>query len=97
MNALPYQGPPVGASGKPQHSILRPRASLCSSVDLLPPSARRVSHLSRGDGWHALADIEVFVFVVEAELEAMEQERIEVHCRGHKPDGTLRRRLIGLI
>ena len=44
-----------------------------------------------------MADIEVFVFAVEAELEAMERERIGVHRRGRKPDLTLRRRLIGLI
>ncbi len=44
-----------------------------------------------------MADIEVFVFAVEAELEAMDRERIGVHRRGRKPDLTLRRRLIGLI
>jgi hypothetical protein len=51
----------------------------------------------RGDGWDALADIEVFVFAVEAELEAMDRERVGVHRRGRKPDLALRRRLIGLI
>ena len=71
--------------------------SLRSSVDLPPPSARHVSRPSRGDGWNTLADIEVFVFAVEAELEAMDRERVGVHCRGRKPDLTLRRRLIGLI
>jgi hypothetical protein len=44
-----------------------------------------------------LADIEVFIFAVEAELEAMDRERIGVHRRGRKPDLSLRRRLIGLI
>jgi hypothetical protein len=49
-----------------------------------------------------LADIEVFVFAVfvfavEAELEAMDRERVGVPRRGCKPDFTLRRRLIGLI
>ena len=48
------------------------RASLSNPADLLPPSARPVPRPSRGDGWNALADIEVFVFAVEAELEAME-------------------------
>src|SRR3954462_2486230 len=73
------------------------RTSLRSNVDLPPPSARRVPRPSRGDGWNALADIEVFVFAVEAELEAMDHERIGVHCRGRKPDLALRRRLIGPI
>ena len=44
-----------------------------------------------------MADIEVFVFAVEAELEAMDRERVSVHRRGRKPDLALRRRLIGLI
>jgi transposase len=44
-----------------------------------------------------LADSEVFVFAVEAELEAMDRERLGVHRRGRKPDPALRRRLIGLI
>ncbi len=73
------------------------RTSLCSNVDLPPPSARHVPRPSRGDGWNALADIEVFVLAVEAELEAMDRERVGVHRRGRKPDVTLRRRLIGLI
>src|SRR4051812_22389031 len=72
-----------------------PRTSTPSPADL--PSARRLPRSRRGDGWDALADIEVFVFAVEAELEAMERERIGVHRRGRKPDLTLRRRLIGLI
>src|SRR4028118_127048 len=66
-------------------------------VDLPPPSARRVPRPSRGDGWNTLADIEVFIFAVEAELEAMDRERVGVHRRGRKPDLALRRRLIGLI
>ncbi|WP_336488130.1 hypothetical protein [Methylobacterium nigriterrae] len=61
------------------------------------PSARRVPGSCRGDGWDALADIRVFVFAVEAELEALERERVGVHRRGRKPDLALRRRLIGLI
>jgi transposase len=73
------------------------RASRPNTADLLPPSARPVPRPSRGDGWKALANIEVFVFTVEAELEAMDRERIGVHCRGRKPDLALRRRLIGLI
>src|SRR3954463_591305 len=72
-----------------------PRTSTLSPADL--PSARRLPRSRRGDGWDALADIEVFVFAVEAELEAMERERVGVHRRGRKPDLTLRRRLIGLI
>ena len=47
-------------------------ASLLSPADLPPPSTRRVPRPSRGDGWNTLADIEVFVFAVEAELEAMD-------------------------
>jgi hypothetical protein len=73
------------------------RTSLRSSVDLPPLSARHVPRPSRGDGWNTLADIEVFVFAVEAELEAMDRERVGVHRRGRKPDLALRRRLIGLI
>jgi transposase len=68
-----------------------------SRVDVPPPSARPVPRPSRGDGWNVLADIEVFIFAVEAELQAMDRERIGVHRRGRKPDLTLRRRLIGLI
>jgi hypothetical protein len=66
------------------------------TTDLPPPSARRVPRSRRGDGWDALADIEVFVFAVEAELETMDRERVGVHRRGRKPDLTLRR-LIGLM
>src|SRR5918994_2180528 len=73
------------------------RASTLSTADLPPPSARRVPRSRRGDGWDALADIEVFVFAVVAELESMERERVGVHRRGRKPDLALRRRLIGLI
>src|SRR3954452_8962410 len=72
-----------------------PRTSTLSPADL--PSARRLPRSRRGDGWDALADIRVFVFAVEAELEAMERERVGVHRRGRKPDLALRRRLIGLI
>jgi transposase len=71
--------------------------TLLSPADLLPPSACRVPRPSRGDGWNVLADIEVFIFAVEAELEAMDRERVGVHRRGRKPDLHLRRRLIGLI
>jgi transposase len=66
-------------------------------ADRLLPSARPVPRPSRGDGCNALADIEVFVFAVKAELGAMDRERIGVHRRGRKPDLALRRRLIGLI
>src|SRR3954451_4254838 len=73
------------------------RASRPNASDLLPPSARRVPRSRRGDGWNTLADIEAFVFAVEAELEAMDRERIGVHRRGCKPDLALRRRMIGVI
>ena len=72
-------------------------ASLLNSADLPPPSDRAVPRPSRGDGWNVLADVEVFIFAVEAELETMDRERIGVHRRGRKPDLSLRRRLIGLI
>jgi transposase len=72
-------------------------ASIFRPADLPSPSARPVPRPSRGDGWNILADIEVFIFAVEAELEAMDRERIGVHRRGRKPDLSLRRRLIGLI
>src|SRR3712207_8708556 len=68
-----------------------------STADPPPPSARRVPRPNRGDGWNTLADIEVFIFAVEAELEAMDRERVGVQRRGRKPDLALRRRLIGLI
>jgi hypothetical protein len=74
-----------------------PHTDTASTADLLPPSARRLPRSYRGAGWDVLADIEVFVFAVEAELEAMDQERVGVHRRGRKPDLALRRRLIGLI
>src|ERR671928_1283312 len=70
---------------------------LLGRADVPPPSARPVPCPCRGDGWNVLADIEVFIFAVEAELEAMDRERIGVHRRGRKPDFTLRRRLIELI
>ena len=72
-----------------------PRTSTPGTADLLPPSARRVPRSRRGDGRDALADLEVFVFAVEAELEAMERERVGVHRR--EPDLAPRRRPIGLI
>jgi hypothetical protein len=72
-------------------------ASIFSPADLPSPSARPVPRPSRGDGWNILADIEVFIFAVEAELEAMDRERIGVHRRGRKPDLSLRWRLFGLI
>jgi transposase len=72
-------------------------ASIVSPADLPSPSARPVPRPSRGDGWNTLADVEVFIFAVEAELEAMDRERIGVHRRGRKPDLSLRRRLIGLV
>ena len=68
-----------------------------SPVDLPPALARRVPRSGRGDGWNILADVEVFVFTVEDELETMDREQVGVHRRGRKPDLTLRRRLIGLI
>jgi transposase len=74
-----------------------PLTSLVTPVALPSPSARDVPCPNRGDGWNALADVEVFVFAVEAELEAMERERVGVHRRGRKPDLVLRRRVIGLI
>ena len=74
-----------------------PRANAPSAADLVRPPTRRVPRCRRGDGWDALADIEVFVFAVEAELDAMDRERVGVHRRVRKPDPALRRRLIGLI
>ena len=72
-------------------------ADILSPADLPLPSARPVPRPSRGDGWNILADIEVFIFAVEAELEAMDRERVGVHRRGCKPNLALRRRVIGLI
>ena len=57
-------------------------ASILSPVNLPLPSARPVPRPSRSDGWNVLADIEVFIFAVEAELEAMDRERVGVHRRG---------------
>jgi transposase len=71
--------------------------SILSPADLASPSTRPVPRPSRGDGWNALADVEVFIFAVEAELKAMDRERIGVHRRGCKPSLALRRRIIGLI
>ena len=85
------------ASAHPHHIGPMSHADILSPVDLAPPSARPVPHPNRGDGWNILADVEVFIFAVEAELEAMDRERVGVHRRGRKPDLSLRRRLIGLI
>src|SRR4051794_24097046 len=41
-----------------------PRTSTPSPADLPSPSARHLPRVRRGDGWDALADIEVFVFAV---------------------------------
>jgi hypothetical protein len=70
--------------------------SILCPADRPPPSARRVPHPGRGDGWNTLADLEVLVSAVEAELGAMGRERVGVHRRGRKPDLGLRRRPIGL-
>jgi hypothetical protein len=70
------------APAEPHHVGPMSRTSLRSNTDLPPPSDRRVPHPNRGDSWNALADIEVFVFAVEAELEAMDRERVGVHRRG---------------
>jgi hypothetical protein len=61
-------------------------ADILSPADLPLPSARPVPRPSRGDGWNILADVEVFIFAVEAELEAMDRERVGVHRRGCKPN-----------
>src|SRR5687768_7555721 len=58
-------------------------------------SARRILRSRQRDAWDALADIEVFIFATEAELAAMEAERVGVHR--HKPDPDLQRRVLGLI
>ena len=76
---------------------LMSRASTPSTTDLPPPSVRRLPRSRRGDGWDALADIEVFVLAVEAELEAMDRERVGVHRRGRKLELTLRRWLIWML
>jgi hypothetical protein len=72
-------------------------ASIFNPADLPSPSARPIPRPSRGEGWNIRVDIEVFIFAVEAELEAMNRERIGVHRRGRNPDLSLGRRLIGLI
>ena len=59
--------------------------------------ARPIRRCRQRAGWDALADIEVFIFATEAELAAVEAERVGVHRRGRKPDPELRRRLLGLI
>lgn len=59
--------------------------------------ARRIARSHPRTAWDALADIEVFIDAVEAELEAMEAERVGVHRRGRKPHPDLRRRMLGLI
>jgi hypothetical protein len=59
-------------------------------------SARRIPRSRQRDAWDVLADIEVFIFATEAELAAMEAERVGVHRRGRKPDAELRR-VLGLI
>lgn len=60
-------------------------------------SARRIPRSRQCNAWDALADIEVFIVAAEAELEAMDAERVGVHRRGRKPDPELRRRVLGLI
>jgi transposase len=62
-------------------------------------SSRTLSNPRTGasSSWDALADIEVFITAAEAELTAMERERVGVHRRGRKPDPVLRRRLLGVI
>jgi hypothetical protein len=64
------------------------RTSRLNTADRFPPSARPVPRSSRDDGWNALADIEVFVFAVEAELEAIDRERIGVYRCGSLPRKT---------
>src|SRR5205085_12212695 len=66
-----------------------PRTSTPSPADLPSPSARHLPRVRRGDGWDALADIEVFVFAVEAELEDMDREWVGVHRRGRDTDITM--------
>ena len=74
-----------------------PRAGTPIAADLVRPAVRRVLPSRCGDGRDTLADIEMSVFAVEAELEAMDRERVGVHWRGRKPDPAVRRHLIGLI
>jgi hypothetical protein len=63
---------------------------------MVSSSARRILRSRQRDAWDALADIEVFIFATEAELEAMDAERVGVHRRGRRPDRELRRRMLGL-
>ena len=58
---------------------------------------RRIPRPQSRDRWDALADLEVFIYAAQAELEAMDRERTGAHRRGRKPDPDLRRRLLGLI
>jgi hypothetical protein len=60
-------------------------------------SAHRILRPCQHDAWDALADIEVFIFATEAELKAMDVERVGVHRRGRRSDPELRRRVLGLI
>jgi hypothetical protein len=68
-----------------------------NSLDMA--SSRTLSNPRTGasSSWDALADIEAFITAAEAELTAMERERVGVHRRGRKPDPVLRRRLLGVI
>jgi hypothetical protein len=60
-------------------------------------SARRILRSRQRGAWDALADVAVFIFATEAELEAMDAERVGDHRRGRKPDPELRRRVLGLF
>jgi transposase len=60
-------------------------------------STRHIPRCRPCNSWDALADIEVFIYAAEAELQAMDRERTGVHRRGRKPDPDRRRRLLGLI
>jgi hypothetical protein len=60
-------------------------------------SAQDTPRSRQRNSWDALADIEVFIYAANAELEAMDAERTGVHRRGRKPDPDLRRRVLGLI
>ena len=59
--------------------------------------ARCIPRPQSRDRWDALAEIEVFIYAAQAELEAMDRERTGSHRRGRKPDPDLRRRILGLI
>src|SRR5690349_25032374 len=63
------------------------------SPNMVSLSARRILRSRQRDTWDALADIQVFIIAAEAELAAMEAERVGVHRRGRKPDPELRRRV----